>query len=175
MANGLVIAASFDWASLGDSLFLIVTFLLLLLLVKHFAWEPVTKMMADRQKKISSDLDGAAKSRTQAEKMAAKRQAELKNTKAEAIQIVNQARENGEKNRQEIVTSAQKQATDLKTKAQDKAKQTRNDALNSARKDVAQIAVDIAESLIKKDLNADDQEALIDDYIKGLTHTNETR
>lgn len=172
MANGLVIAAG---ASLGDSLFLIVTFILLLLLVKHFAWGPVVKMMDDRAKKISDDLDGAATSRQQAEKMAAQRQSELKNSKSEALQIVNTAKENGEKRRQEILTAAQSDAAAVKVKAREDAEQARTEALNSARNDVAQISVDIAEKLVGKELNAADQKDLIDSYIKGLTTADETR
>ena len=61
----------------GDLIFYIVTFIILMLLVKHFAWGPVTDMMKKRADKIASDIDNAAKSRESAEKMAAKRQVEL--------------------------------------------------------------------------------------------------
>ncbi|MFD1464666.1 F0F1 ATP synthase subunit B [Lapidilactobacillus mulanensis] len=172
--NGSVIAA-IDVASLGDSLFLLVVFILLLLLVKHFAWGPVTKMMDDRAKKINADLDGAETSRAQAEKMAAQRQSELKNSKSEAIQIVNTAKVNGEKRRQVILDAAQSDAESVKTKAREDAQQARTEALNSARNDVAQISVDIAEKLIGKELSVSDQKDLIDAYIKGLTSADETR
>lgn len=174
MMNGSVIAA-IDFASLGDSLFLLVVFILLLLLVKHFAWGPVTKMMNDRANKINEDLDGAATSRAQAEKMAAQRQAELKNSKSEAIQIVNTAKVNGDKRRQEILDAAQSDADSVKAKARADAQQARTEALNSARQDVAQISVDIAEKLIGKELSVSDQKDLIDAYIKGLTSADETR
>ncbi|WP_261806971.1 F0F1 ATP synthase subunit B [Lapidilactobacillus luobeiensis] len=176
MANGLIIAAKATQdGSLGDSLVLIIAFILLLILLKIFAWKPVVKMMDDRQKKISDDLDGAADSRAKAEEMAAKRQAELKNSKAEAIQIVNTAKENGEKRRDQIVSDAQTEAAHVKDKAHSDADQVRTEALNSARAQVGQIAIDIAESLIKKDLDATDQQTLIDAYIKGLTNADETK
>lgn len=63
----------------------------------------------------------------------------------------------------------------MKSKAKVEAEQVKTDALNGAREDVGQIAVNIAEALIKKDLNADDQKELIDAYIKGLTNADETR
>lgn len=177
MANGLVIAAKATIVngSTGDSLILIIAFILLLILLKHFAWKPVVKMMDDRQKKISDDLDGAADSRAKAEAMAAKRQAELKNSKAEAIQIVNTAKTNGEKRRDQIVSDAQTEASQVKDKAHADADQVRTEALNSARAEVGQIAIDIAESLIKKDLDTQNQQNLIDAYIKGLTNADETK
>lgn len=48
--------------TLGDTLFTLVTFLVLMLAVGKVAWKPVSKMMADRQQKISGDLDYAEKS-----------------------------------------------------------------------------------------------------------------
>ncbi len=42
---------------LGDTLYYLLIFAALLLLVKHFAWGPVTKMMEERRQKVISDLD----------------------------------------------------------------------------------------------------------------------
>ena len=53
--------------TLGDTLFTLVTFLVLMLAVGKVAWKPVSKMMADRQQKISGDLDYAEKSRKDAD------------------------------------------------------------------------------------------------------------
>ena len=53
----------------GDMLFYIVSFIILMLLVKHYAWKPVTDMMNKRATKISDDIDNAEKSRAEAEKL----------------------------------------------------------------------------------------------------------
>ena len=73
---------------IGDLVFYIVTFIILMLLVKHFAWKPVTDMMKKRADKIANDIDNAARSRESAEKMAAKRQAELQSSRQEAAEII---------------------------------------------------------------------------------------
>ena len=72
----------------GDLVFYIVTFIILMLLIKHFAWKPVTDMMKKRADKIASDIDNAAKSRENAEKMAAKRQAELQNSHKKLLTLL---------------------------------------------------------------------------------------
>lgn len=165
MIHGLIGAAGLE---LGDMLFTLVTFIVLMLLVGKFAWGPVTKMMAKRQDKITGDLDYADKSRADAQKLLDKRQSELKNTQAEAVTIVNTAKANGEKQSKEIVAKAHDEATSLKAKAQDDIAQAKQDALNGARDQVADLSVTIASKIIGKELNADDQQALIDKYIKGL-------
>ena len=165
MIHGLIGAAGLE---LGDMLFTLVTFIVLMLLVGKYAWGPVTKMMAKRQDKITDDLDYADKSRAEAQELLSKRQSELKNTQAEAVSIVNTAKANGEKQSKEIVAQAHAEATDLKAKAQDDIAQAKQDALNGARDQVADLSVTIASKIIGKELNADDQQALIDDYIKRI-------
>ena len=153
---------------IGDLVFYIVTFIILMLLVKHFAWGPVTDMMKKRADKIASDIDNAARSRENAEKMAAKRQAELQNSRQEAADIVSNAKKSAETQRAQIVEAAQNDAQALKQQAQQDADQARRDALNGAKDDVANLSIEIASKLIQKELKANDQKELIDSYIEGL-------
>ncbi|WP_461215538.1 F0F1 ATP synthase subunit B [Lacticaseibacillus sp. GG6-2] len=161
-------------ASLGDMLFVLVAFIVLLLLVSKFAWGPVTKMMGERAGKINNDLDYAENARTEAQALAEKRKAELKNSQADAVKIVSQAKENGEKQRQQLVDAAHTEVATLKTNAQQDIEQQRADALNSAKDDVAELSLAIASKIIGKELDATDQQALIDSYIKGLGDANGT-
>ncbi|KRM98594.1 F0F1 ATP synthase subunit B [Loigolactobacillus rennini] len=160
---------------IGDLLFYAISFIILVALVKHFAWGPITKMMDKRANKISGDLDYAEKSRNEAEQLAAKRQSELDKSQSEATKIVSTARQNGEKQRQTIVTQAQSDADNLKDKAQKDIAQERADALKGAQKDISALSIEIASKIIQKELNAADQKALIDSYIEGLGKQNGAR
>ncbi|MFC6171250.1 F0F1 ATP synthase subunit B [Loigolactobacillus jiayinensis] len=160
---------------IGDLLFYAISFIILIALVKHFAWGPVTKMMDERANKISGDLDYAEKSRNEATELAAKRQAELDKSQTEATGIVTTARQNGEKQRQTIMDQAQTDAATLKANAQKDIVQERADALKSAQNDVAALSIEIASKIIQKELNATDQKALIDSYIEGLGKQNGAR
>ena len=153
---------------IGDMLFYIVSFIILMLLVKHYAWKPVTDMMNKRATKISDDIDNAEKSRAEAEKLAAQRHTDLQNSHQEAAKIISTAKKTGEAQRDQIVTDAQKDAQVVKEQAQKDAEQARRDALKGAQNDVANLSIEIASKLIHKELNADDQKALIDSYIEGL-------
>ncbi|KRM22369.1 F0F1 ATP synthase subunit B [Latilactobacillus graminis] len=173
MFSNLIVGAS--EAYLGDSLFVLVVFIILVALVGKFAFGPVSKMMQDRSDKITNDLDNAAQSREDAAKLAAQRATELKNSKSEAVEIVNTAKQNGEKQREGMVTLAQEEVQTLKQNAKKDIEQSRLDALNSARDDVAQLSIEIASKLIKKELSVTDQKSLINSYIEGLDKQNEIR
>ncbi|WP_426386053.1 F0F1 ATP synthase subunit B [Latilactobacillus curvatus] len=173
MFSNLIVGAS--EAYLGDSLFVLVVFIILVALVGKFAFGPVSKMMQARLDKITNDLDNAARSREDAAKLAAQRATELKNSKSEAVEIVNAAKQNGEKQREGMVKLAQEEVQTLKQNAKKDIEQSRLDALNSVRDDVAQLSIEIASKLIKKELSVTDQKSLINSYIEGLDKQNETR
>ena len=173
MFSNLIVGASASY--LGDSLFVLVVFIILVALVGKFAFGPVSKMMQERSDKITNDLDSAAQSREDAAKLAAQRATELKSSKSEAVEIVNTAKQNGEKQREGMITLAQEEVQTLKQNAKKDIEQSRLDALNSARDDVAQLSIEIASKLIKKELSVADQKSLINSYIEGLDKQNETR
>jgi len=158
----------------GDTIFYAVSFILLMWIVKVLAWKPVTKMMQDRSDKISDDIDNAEKSRKDAAAMAEERKAALAGSRVEAQTIVKDAKENGQQQREQIVTQAQTDVQSLKDKAQKDIAQEREDALASARNDVADLSVEIASKLLQRELKADDQKALIDSYIEGLGEQHES-
>ena len=142
---------------LGNALWYLICFAILLLLIKHFAWGPVSDMMEKRRQKVINDLDSAASDRKKAETLANEREAALKNSRQEATQILSDAKANAQKTGKEIVASANEEAAKAKS-----------DALDSARDQVADISLAIAEKVIAKNLSAEDQKDLVDQFIKEL-------
>ncbi len=63
----------------------------------------------------------------------------------------------------------------MKVAAEKDIEQQRQEALANSKKDVASLSIEIASKIITKELNADDQKALIDSYIEGLGKPNESR
>lgn len=157
----------------GDMAFILVSFIVLLILVKIFAWGPVTKIMQDRADKIAADIDSAEDARKEAEDLAAKRQEQLKASRQEATTIVADAKTQGNQQRQEIIEKAQSDAGALKDSAQAEIEQARRDALAGVQNEVADLSVQIATKIIQKELKLEDQKALIDSYIEGLGANNE--
>ncbi len=153
---------------LGNAIWYLVIFAILMLLVKHYAWGPVSDMMEKRRQKIIDDLDSAASDRTQAETLANEREAALKDSRQEATKILYDAKENAQKTSSEIVANANTDAASIRKKAEEDAKKAKTEALDAARDQVADISVAIAEKIIAKNLSAEDQKDLVNQFIKGL-------
>ncbi|WGN89504.1 F0F1 ATP synthase subunit B [Ligilactobacillus faecis] len=156
----------------GDFLFYLVTFIILIALIKHFAWGPVTEMMEKRAEKIANDIDSAEDARKKAEELAAKRESALKDSHVEASKIIDRAKQNGEQQKASIVSAAQAEVDTLKQNAKKDIAQEREEALANVKNDVAALSVEIASKIIQKELDAKDQEALVDSYIEGLGKQN---
>ena len=69
---------------IGDFILVAGSFLLLVILIKKFAWENITSTFEQRAKKISDDIDGAESARQKAEDLAQKRETELAGSRQEA-------------------------------------------------------------------------------------------
>lgn len=154
---------------LGNALWYLILFAILLLLIKHYAWGPVSEMMEKRRQKVIEDLDSAAENRKKAEVLANEREAALKNSRQEATQILSNAKQSAQKASDKIVSEANMKAVNIRKNAEAEAKKAKADALDEARGQVADISVEIAEKVIGKNLSAEDQKDLVDQFIKGLS------
>ncbi|EEI70405.1 MAG: F0F1 ATP synthase subunit B [Lentilactobacillus hilgardii] len=152
----------------GDMIFVMISFLILMYLIKLIAWNPITKMMQNRSDKIANDIDSAKNSRDKAAELAQQRQAQLDKTREDANNLINTAKENGQRQREQIVEDARNEASNLKSSAEKDIEQQRQEALANSRKDVASLSIEIATKIISKELNEQDQKGLVDSYIEGL-------
>lgn len=154
--------------SLGNIIIVTGSFLLLLVLVKIFAWEQITGIFKAREEKIANDIDGAEAARQKAESLAQKREVELSQAKDEAGQIIDDAKETGKNQEAKIVAEAREEASRLKAKANQDIEQSKAEALSSVKSDVADLTVLLAEKIMTTNLDKEAQSNLIDSYLDKL-------
>lgn len=153
---------------IGDMLFYAICFLILMALIAKFAWDPVNEMLKKRADHINSNIDAAENEYKTASDLANQRQNELNNSKAESAKIIDDAKILGNKQRDQILSGAQRDAQFMKDGAQQQIDQERRDALKGVKQDVASIAVEVASKIMKKELSAENHKKLIDSYIDNL-------
>ncbi|RGM73663.1 ATP synthase F0 subunit B [Streptococcus ilei] len=153
---------------IGDFILIAGSFLLLIFLVKKYAWGNITSILDARAEKITNDIDEAEAARKKAEELAAKREAELAGSRQEATTILETAKETAEKNKAHILSEANQEALRLKEKAQQEIAHNKEEALNSIKGDVADLTVNLASKLLSQQLDAEGQRQLIDRYLDEL-------
>ena len=153
---------------IGDFILIAGSFLLLIFLVKKYAWGNITSVLDERAEKISSDIDGAEEARKKAEELASKREAELAGSRTEAKTIIENAKGTAEKSRADILAEAKLEAGRLKEKANQEIAQNKAEALQSVKGEVADLTVSLAGKIISQNLDGHAHKELIDQYIDQL-------
>ena len=153
---------------IGDFILIAGSFLLLIFLVKKYAWGNITSILDQRAEKISSDIDGAELARKKAEELASKREAELAGSRTEAKTIIENAKETAEKSKADILAEAKLEAGRLKEKANQEIAQNKAEALQSVKGDVADLTISLAGKILSKNLDSQAHKELIDQYIDQL-------
>ena len=145
---------------IGNFILVAGSFLLLIVLIKKFAWGNITSIFEERAKKISDDIDSAESARKNAEVLEQKRE--------EAATIVETAKETAEKNKASILADTTEEVSRLKQKANQEIAQSKAEALRSIKGDVADLSIDLASKIIGQTLDKEAQSQLIDSYIDKL-------
>lgn len=150
--------------------FILITgsFILLLVLIKKFAWSNITGIFEERAEKIASDIDRAEEARQKAEVLAQKREDELAGSRKEAKTIIENAKETAEQSKANILADAKLEAGHLKEKANQEIAQNKVEALQSVKGEVADLTISLAGKIISQNLDSHAHKALIDQYIDQL-------
>ncbi|HGJ7064807.1 TPA: F0F1 ATP synthase subunit B [Streptococcus pneumoniae] len=149
---------------IGNFILITGSFILLLVLIKKFAWSNITGIFEERAEKIASDIDRAEEARQKAEVLAQKREDELAGSRKEAKTIIENAKETAEQSKANILADAKLEAGHLKEKANQEIAQNKVEALQSVKGEVADLTIKI----ISQNLDSHAHKALIDQYIDQL-------
>ncbi|HGQ8101270.1 TPA: F0F1 ATP synthase subunit B [Streptococcus pneumoniae] len=153
---------------IGNFVLITGSFILLLVLIKKFAWSNITGIFEERAEKIASDIDRAEEARQKAEVLAQKREDELAGSRKEAKTIIENAKEAAEQSKANILADAKLEAGHLKEKANQEIAQNKVEALQSVKGEVADLTISLAGKIISQNLDSHAHKALIDQYIDQL-------
>ncbi|GAA0366604.1 F-type H+-transporting ATPase subunit b [Bacillus horti] len=157
--------ASVEWGTMLYSLFI---FILLFLLLRKFAFGPLMKVMEERQEKISADIATAEENRLEAQRLLSEQEAALEAARADAKQILDNARATSEKQAEQIIQTAKQEIEQSKKVARAEIEREKEQAVEALRAQVGSLSVMLATKVIEKELDAQQQEKLIENYLKEV-------
>ena len=153
----------------GLFFWMLVSFSLLLFVLKRFAWSPILKALSDRENSIEDALKSAETAKLEMLTLQAGNEKILKEAILEREKIVKEARELKES----IIHDAKLEATIEANKVMESAKSAiereRAAAVNEIKNLIANFSVEIAETILKEKLAEDNrQKELIQNYIDQI-------
>lgn len=150
----------------GDVIFTLFAFLLLLYILKRVAWGPLMGIMIKREDYIANEIEEAEKSRVESNMLLEEQKKLLNDARKEAQEMIENSKKHGEVQREEIIQIALQEAERIKDSARVEIEQQKEQAITALREQVATLSVMIASKVIEKELNEEDQQNLINDYVQ---------
>ena len=152
----------------GLTLWTGITFLVLLVVLAKFAWGPIVKMLADRERSIREAIEAAKKERAEAERLMAEQKTALGQAQREAAELARRNQQEVEALRQELTAKARKEADELVATARRQIAEETAKARAELRAQVADLAIEAAGRLVKANLDDKAQRQLVEEYISQL-------
>lgn len=128
----------------------------------------VPPLLQSRAQGIADEIDTLEKKKAEAEKKLAEYQAKFKNLDQESKQIVEDYIKQGEEAKVRILAEAKAQADKLEDTAKRNIAQEIKTAKAALQQEIAELAMDKAEEVVKASITSKDQNKLVDEYLKKV-------
>ena len=159
---------SFLGVNIWTALFTLANTVALFLVLKRFLFQPVMKVIEDRQQEIDSMFREAEDARSQAAALQSDYQQKLSAAQQTSDRMVKEAAARATARQEEILRQAGAEAAAMLEKANADIAQEKKKAINDAKDEISDIALAIAGKVVGRELQSADHEALISDFIDRL-------
>ena len=149
--------------------FTIINLLVLYFLMKKFLFGPITRMLDDRAQEVSDTLDQADRRLAEAEQQQTAHAAQLASAKAEAAQIIEDARARGQQEYDRLVAEARTAVQRLEEQSAQRRESERAQMLREAKKELAALVLLTTAKVSRQTLDSDTDRAMIDDFLREET------
>ncbi len=143
-------------------------FSLLVVLLVKFLKRPLTESLKGRQEQVAAAFEELKASKAEAERKYAEYERKLANMEEEADRILKAFIEQGKAEKEKIIAQAHESAERIKAQAELFIQQELVKAKRELQQEVAEMAVQMAEEIIRKNITEDDHKKLIEDYLQKV-------
>jgi F-type H+-transporting ATPase subunit b len=153
----------------GLLFWMVLTFLTVMFILKKFAWKPILSSLKEREDSIEEALESAQKARDEMGKLQADNEKILAEARSERNQMLKEAKEIRQSMIDEAKGKAGQEADKMIESARQAIQNEKTAAINEMKESIASLSIQIAEKILKKQL--DDpakQKELMDQYIKDI-------
>ena len=139
-----------------------------LFVFKKFFWDKILNILDQRREAADKEISDAQAAHAEADAIKATYEQNMKEAKEKAEGILMNAQKTATLRSEEIISQAQQQAAQIKSKASSDIEMEKKKAINDAKNEISDLAMAIAGKVVERELNTDDQSALIDRFINEL-------
>jgi F-type H+-transporting ATPase subunit b len=146
----------------------ILSFLVVLIVLKKYAFGPIQATLDERRNAIASDIDAAQTARDEAQTALAEYRQALADSRKEATKIIDDARRVSEEQRKKDIAELEAEKARLLQRAKDEIDAETRHSLQTIKNQLAELTVVTAEKVVRTRLDEDEQRRLIDEALADV-------
>ena len=144
------------------------SFLVLFVAMWKWGYPAIMKMIDGRAEQIRGDLDSATLARTEAETVLDDYRRQLADARNESNRIIEEARQTADQLRKDLMTRAEAEINELRQRSRDDIDAAKGRAMSELRAEVSSLAIELAEKVVGRNLDAESNKALVDSFINEV-------
>ena len=144
----------------------VVTFVILLVLLRVVAYKPIMRMLDERSRRVKESVEQAEELKKQSAAAQDEMKKQLEQASREGQERIARALKAGEDVKQKAQEDAKKEAEALITRARSEIQRERDDAIGEVRREFADLTILAAGKVIEKSLDKEDHRELIDKVLE---------
>jgi len=152
--------------SLPTLLTQVITFIILLVVLRFVAYKPIMRMLDERSRRIKESMDQAESIKAQTARTQEEVKKQLEEASREGQERIARALKAGEEVKQKAQEDAKKEAETLVNRARAEIQRERDDAITEVRREFADLTVLAAGKVIEKTLDKEKHRELIEKVLE---------
>ena len=140
----------------------IISFLVLLAILRLFLYKPIVNMLDQRSQRIRESLEAAERAREESAQSQEEVQAQLEAARAEGQQLIASAREVADRFREEETAKVRQEIESERARAEANIQRERDAAIEQLRSEFADLAITAAERVVERSLDEQAHQDIID-------------
>ncbi len=147
--------------------------LVLFLILKFILFKRVNSVIENRQKEIADSFEEADETKLHAKELEEEYAAKLDKAHEESEAIMRDTTKKAQERGDKIIDDANREAREIIDKAHTEVEREKRRAVNSVKNDITDIAFDVAQTLVGKEISRQDNERLIDEFIDNIGESDD--
>jgi len=155
----------------GLILWTIITFAIVLTILRFTAWKPLLAALSAREEKIRASLEQAERAREEARRLLEENRRQQSQAEMQAQRIINEGRALGDRLKSEIVDRAHATSQQMIEQAKNEIQREKDQALTQLRSEVADLAILAAGKILDANLDSAKNRQLVETAIGDINTT----
>jgi F-type H+-transporting ATPase subunit b len=143
----------------------VINTLALIILLVYVLKKPLATFFSERRTRIARELDEAREQRNRAERTIEEYKVKLAGMEAELEKMRAELRKSAETEKEKVLANAERMANAMVESAKVAAEQELRNAKIALKNEAVELAVQLAEALIRERINEDDRKRIVEDYL----------